>query len=119
MLAVVVPGVLVGRSAAAGWQTYLLWRHAVPFHTTDPVFHKDVAFFVDVYPFHVMVVALLAKAVTYGLYLAVIGGYWYGAWRLRKGSQKITRGLTVLALGAAGRRTWSCRPATTGCRATR
>jgi len=96
LLAVVVPGVLVGRSAAAGWQTYLLWRHATPWHATDPLFHKDISFFVEVYPFHVMVVALLSQAVSYGLWIAVIGGYWYGAWRLRRGRRKVTRGITKL-----------------------
>jgi uncharacterized membrane protein (UPF0182 family) len=96
LLAVVVPGVLVGRSAAAGWQTYLLWRHSTPWHATDPLFHKDISFYVEVYPFHVMVVALLSQAVSYGLWIAVIGGYWYGAWRLRRGRRKVTRGITQL-----------------------
>jgi uncharacterized membrane protein (UPF0182 family) len=91
LLVVVIPGIVVGRQAAAGWQTYLLWRHATPWHATDPLFHKDLSFFVDVYPFHVMVVALLLKALTYGLWIAVVGGYWYGAWRLRRGHQKVTR----------------------------
>ena len=96
ILAVVIPAVVVGRQAASGWQTYLLWRHAEPFHASDPLFHKDVSFFVEVYPFHKMVVALLLRAVTYGLWIAVIGGYWYGAWRLRRGRKKITRGFTQL-----------------------
>jgi uncharacterized membrane protein (UPF0182 family) len=96
LLAVVVPGVLVGRRAAASWQTYLLWRHATPWHASDPLFHKDLSFFVDVYPFHLMVVTLLSQAFSYALWIAVIGGYWYGAWRLRRGRQKITRGFTNL-----------------------
>ena len=96
ILAVVVPAVLVGLQAANGWQTYLLWRHAAPFHTTDPLFHKDVSFYVEVYPFHKMVVALLLRAVTYGVLIAVIGGYWYGVWRLRRGHKKLTRGFTQL-----------------------
>ena len=92
LLAVVIPAILVGQRAASGWQTYLLWRHATPWHATDPLFHKDISFFVEVYPFHVLVVALLSQAVTYGLWIAVIGGYWYGAWRLRRGRQKVTQG---------------------------
>jgi uncharacterized protein len=67
-----------------------MWRHAMPWHSVDPQFHKDISFFVDVYPFHVMVVTLLSKAFTYGLWIAVIGSYWYGGWRLRKGRQKVT-----------------------------
>ena len=53
ILAVVIPAILVGQRAAGGWQTYLLWRHAAPWHATDPLFHKDISFFVEVYPFHV------------------------------------------------------------------
>ena len=90
LVLVVAPGIVVGKRAAAGWQTYLMWRHATPWHTSDPLFHKDISFFIEVYPFHVMVVALLSKALTYGLWIAVIGGYWYGAWRLRRGRRKIT-----------------------------
>jgi hypothetical protein len=96
LLVTVIPGIVVGRRAAAGWQTYLMWRHATPWHATDPQFHKDISFFVEVYPFHAMVVTLLSQAVTYGLWIAVVGGYWYGGWRLRRGRQKVTRDFTRL-----------------------
>ncbi|MGN6129054.1 MAG: UPF0182 family protein [Nocardioidaceae bacterium] len=96
LLAVVVPAVLVGTSAASGTQTYLLWRHATPWHAVDPHFHKDLSFFVEVLPFRTMVVNLLSQAVSYGLWIALIGGYWYGGWRLRGGRRKIARGMTRL-----------------------
>ena len=96
LLGIVIPGVLVGQRAAGRWQTYLVWRNATPWGATDPVFHKDISFFVDVYPFHAMVVSLLSQAVSYGLWIAVVGGYWYGTWRLRRGRQKITPGITKL-----------------------
>ncbi len=103
LLAVVIPAILVGRRAASGWQVYLLWRHAAPWHTTDPLFHKDISFFVDVNPFHLMVISLLSQAVVYGLWIAVIGGYWYGAWRLRRGRRKVTRGIIrLVSLLSAG-----------------
>jgi uncharacterized membrane protein (UPF0182 family) len=96
LLGAIVPGILVGRRAASAWKTYLLWRHATPWHATDPLFHKDISFFVEVYPFHRLVVSLLSQAVVYGLWIAVIGGYWYGAWRLRRGRRKVTSGITQL-----------------------
>lgn len=103
LLVVVIPAIVVGRSAAAGWQTYLLWRHATPWHATDPLFHKDISFFVEIYPFHAMVAALLSQAVTYGLWIAVVGGYWYGGWRLRRGRQKVTSDFkTLMTLLLAG-----------------
>jgi uncharacterized membrane protein (UPF0182 family) len=96
VVAVVVPGVLVGQRAAGNWQTYLLWDHAVSWHATDPQFHKDLSFFVEVNPFHLLVVSLLSQAVVCALWIAVIGGYWYGAWRLRKGPRKVTSGFVQL-----------------------
>ena len=102
-LVVVVPAILVGRRAAGGSQAYLLWRHPVSFHSKDSLFHRDSSFYVMIYPFHQLVLSLLMQAVTYGLYIAVVGGYWYGGWRLRRGRRKITRGFTaLLSLLAAG-----------------
>jgi hypothetical protein len=91
LLAVIIPGILVGQQAAGRWQTYLLWHDASPWHQTDPHFHKDISFFVDVNPFHLMVVALLLQALSYAFWIAAIGGYWYGAWRLRRGRRKVTK----------------------------
>ena len=96
LVLIVAPGILVGKAAASYWQTYLLWRHAVPWHQADPLFGKDISYFVDVYPFHLAVVSLLSQAVVYGLWIAVIGGYWYGGWRLRRGKQKVARGYVTL-----------------------
>ncbi len=83
LLAVAVPAVLVGSHAAGRWQTYLLWWHASPWHTTDPQFHKDISFFVEVLPFDRLVVALLTQIVVLGLWIAVVSGYLYGGWRVR------------------------------------
>lgn len=96
VLAAVVPGVRVGERAAAQWQTYLLWSHAQPWHTTDPLFHKDLSFFIEVYPFHLAIDSLLSIAVEYGVLISVVGGYWYGGWRVRGGRQKVTRSFVVL-----------------------
>ena len=96
LLAAVIPGVLVGKRAVGAWQAYLMWRHVTPTHTTDPVFHKDAAFFLDVYPFHQVVLSLLLQGIKYALVIAIVGGYWYGGWRLRGGRKKITSELTRL-----------------------
>lgn len=96
VLAVVIPAIMVGSRAAGSWQMYLLWRHTAPVGVTDPVFHKDTAFFFDVYPFHQLVLSLLLQGVKYALVIAVVGGYWYGGWRLRGGTKKITSEITRL-----------------------
>lgn len=97
VLAAVIPGIVVGKAAAANWQNALLWWNSSPWHTTDPLFHRDVSFYVDVLPFHQLVVSLLSQAVTYAAGIALVAGYWYGAWRIRRGRRKLSRGLTVLA----------------------
>jgi len=103
LLAVGVPGVRIGRRAASQWQTYLLWSHAQPWHRSDPVFHKDISFYVEVYPFHLAVDSLLTGALEYALVIALVAGYWYGGWRVRGSRQKVTRQfIVVLSLVFAG-----------------
>jgi uncharacterized membrane protein (UPF0182 family) len=41
-----VLALLIGFSASGEWQTILLYRHAQPFEVADPVFGRDVAFYV-------------------------------------------------------------------------
>ena len=96
LVAVAAPAIVSGRRASSHWQTYLLWRHAAPWHTSDPLFHKDISFFVEVYPLHLVVLSLLSHITVYALAIAVITGYWYGGWRLRGGRQKVTRSMIVL-----------------------
>lgn len=69
-----------GASASGRWKTYLLWRNAVPFGQDDVYFHKDIGFFVFGYPwyryllsfgFTVLVIAIIASAVTHYLYGAI------------------------------------------------
>ncbi|MGH3412135.1 MAG: UPF0182 family protein [Marmoricola sp.] len=91
LVAVVVPAVRVGMHAAGQWQTYLLWQNASPWHQTDPQFHKDISFYMEVLPFHQLVVSLLTQVVVLGLWVALIGGYFYGGWRIRGKGRKVTR----------------------------
>ncbi|HET8603249.1 MAG TPA: UPF0182 family protein [Marmoricola sp.] len=96
LLAIAVPFYLVGTHAAGQWQTYLLWRHASPWNVTDPQFHKDVSFFVEVWPFHRLVVSLLSQIVWLALLIAVAASYLYGGWRVRGPGKRITRPTTRL-----------------------
>ncbi|MGN6781916.1 MAG: UPF0182 family protein, partial [Marmoricola sp.] len=94
--AVVLPALVVGRHAAGQWQTYLLWRHAAPWHVSDTQFHKDASFFVEVYPFHALVVALLSQIVMCALLIALTAGFSFGVWRLRGPGPRVTRAMTRL-----------------------
>ncbi len=44
--AAVVLGVLIGFAQATNWQIFLRWWYAVPFGRTDPVFGRDLGFYV-------------------------------------------------------------------------
>ncbi|MDH7602980.1 MAG: UPF0182 family protein [Armatimonadota bacterium] len=50
-LASIVLSAMVGLEAATHWQDWLLYLHGVPFGITDPVFHKDIGFYVFKLPF--------------------------------------------------------------------
>ena len=50
---------LFASSAAAHWQTYVLWRHRQTFGVVDPVHGKDLGFFVFTLPFEVLVSGVL------------------------------------------------------------
>jgi uncharacterized membrane protein (UPF0182 family) len=58
--------------AATQWELFLLFRHAVPFGTRDPLFQKDIGFYVFTFPFWRFAYgwiffALLAAAAAAGL----------------------------------------------------
>jgi uncharacterized protein len=61
--------------AASQWLVWLQYRNAVPFGTVDPVFGRDVAFYIFNLPFYdfarglVMLLVVLALAGSLGIYL--------------------------------------------------
>ena len=46
LVAAAVLGVFVGLAQATNWQIFLRWLYAVPFGRTDPVFGRDLGFYV-------------------------------------------------------------------------
>ena len=46
-----VMGLIGGLNATGQWQKYLLFSHSQSFHKVDPVFHKDLGFYVFTVPF--------------------------------------------------------------------
>jgi uncharacterized membrane protein (UPF0182 family) len=76
-------GVRTGTRATHRWQTYVMWRNAEPWHQKDPQFHRDISYYVSVLPFHRMVVTYLSSIVVVCLVVTLVGGWLYGAFRLR------------------------------------
>ncbi len=86
-------GVRIGSRATHSWQQYLMWRHAQPFHQTDPQFHRDVSYFVSVLPFQQAVVGYLSSIVVTCLVVTLIAAYLYGALRIRGRGRRMTGAL--------------------------
>ena len=90
---VIVPallGLLGGISASAEWQTFLLWRNAAPFNTTDPQFNYDISFFTFQVPFQRFVLGYLMTVVVLGLLGALVVHYIYGGIKLQSPGERTT-----------------------------
>ncbi len=85
MIWVVVAGALVvgfgyGVTAAARWTTWARYVHQVPFNLTDPIFHRDVAFYMFTLPLVRLIQAwvssiLVLSAVAAGVVYALLGSF--------------------------------------------
>ena len=71
-------GLFAGLSAATQWDTWLLWRNASPFGTTDPEFGMDLGFFVFDLPWFNFIVAFLTMTLVLGFIVAAFTHYLYG-----------------------------------------
>jgi len=76
-IVVAVAGLLsifIGLAQAANWETFLKWLSAVPFERTDPIFGRDLAFYVFTLPVYeaardwALLMLFLAAALAAGVY---------------------------------------------------
>ncbi|MGH9754418.1 MAG: UPF0182 family protein [Blastocatellia bacterium] len=73
-------GAFAGMSGWGSWETYLRWRHQVPFGETDPIFGRDIAFYFFTLPaldavsellMLIVVVSLVGAALIYLIHGAI------------------------------------------------
>ena len=82
----IVAALAIAGSVGAAWETVLLWQHRVPFSpeastvTTDPVFNKDIGYFLFELPFLRLVQGVFNGVVIVTLVL-VVGRYLVSASR--------------------------------------
>jgi uncharacterized membrane protein (UPF0182 family) len=86
-------GVTMGSRAAGSWQTWLQWRNATSFGVKDPQFHRDISYFLFVYPLHRLVLTLLFRIVATTLIVVLVTGYAYGAVRIRGTGPRMSRAM--------------------------
>ena len=70
-----VMSLVAGLNAVGQWQKYLLFAHRQSFHVSDPLFHKDVGFYVFTLPFVSFIVTWLLVALF--VILIVTAGFHY------------------------------------------
>jgi uncharacterized membrane protein (UPF0182 family) len=98
LLLVSVSGVigLFGGVAANGhWRSFLLWANRVPFHSSDPYFHKDVGFYVFTLPWLHFVVGYAIAVLVLATLTAAVVHYLYGGIRLQAAHDKLSGAATV------------------------
>jgi uncharacterized protein len=70
----------VGFGVTTRWQTFLLWRNSggVLFHSTDPLFHRDVAFYVFSLPWLEFLQGWLFSALVGVAFITAVAHYVWG-----------------------------------------
>ena len=74
LLAVFLLGLLFGRIASGQWQTFLTFFNQKPFNVQDPIWHRDVSFYVFSLPFYRLLWGWLLGVVIL-MILMVVGIY--------------------------------------------
>ncbi len=83
-------GLMAGASAAGEWRTWLQWRHSTNFGVKDPQFNKDISFYVFDYPWWRFVLGFFFAVVLVSLLAAAVTHYLYGGLRLQTPGDKST-----------------------------
>lgn len=84
-------GVSMGSRAASNWQIWLQWRNATSFGQRDPQFHRDISYYLFVYPMHRLVLTLLFRIIATALVVILVAAYAYGGVRIRGSGPRMTR----------------------------
>ncbi|MEN3315925.1 MAG: uncharacterized protein V7605_2159 [Acidimicrobiaceae bacterium] len=81
---------IAGPGTAGQWNSWILFRNRVNFGTKDPLFHKDIGFFVFQLPFLKFVVDWLFAAVIIVVIVTAVAHYLNGGIRFQTPMQKVT-----------------------------
>lgn len=96
-------GIVVSRNVVhADWQDLALWLHRQEFGTVDPLFHKDIGFFIFSLPLYQKVSQWLFVTIAVALVAGIAGHVATGAIRTKPAPVSATRGAHahVLVLAA-------------------
>ncbi|MCP2325360.1 hypothetical protein HDA40_003867 [Hamadaea flava] len=106
VLPAAIVATLFGLAAQGHWQTWLLFRNAQPFGQTDPLFHRDIGYYVFELPFWQFLLGIGFTLITLALLGSTAMHVVYGGVRLRGRGDRITPGarthLTALIAAYVG-----------------
>jgi len=102
LLAIV--SLFAGLTASGHWQTVVGWWYQVPFGVTDPLFDRDVAFFVFTLPAWRLLISLATVLALISFVLTIVVHLFRGAVVLTNGRLRVSAGARshLLVLGAVG-----------------
>lgn len=83
-------GLFAGLSAAARWETWLLWRNGSSFGMTDAQFGRDISYFAFTYPFQRFVLGFLLTALILAVLASAATHYLFGGVRLQTAGEKVS-----------------------------
>ena len=96
---------VAGFNATSQWNSYLLFSHAKSFGKTDPLFHKDISFYVMTLPFLRFVVTWLIVALIVVLLVTTVFHYLNGGIRATRVTPRVSpqvkAHLSVIGAGIA------------------
>ena len=73
-VAAIIAGVIIGLTFGGQWRTFLLANNGVPFGIADPIFHRDIGYYVFTLPW-LEALLLRAKMLVALTFLGIIGRY--------------------------------------------
>ncbi len=90
-----VIAVLAGFFAAGRWQTILQYIHQTPFGINDPIFSKDVSYYIFSVPFIQLLLSLGFLVIIVSVLSSAIRHYFKGAISFQRGSWAADRSTTI------------------------
>ena len=81
---------IAGTGASGQWQSWMLYRNAVPFGAADPQFNRDIGFYVFELPFVAYVIDWLFVALILVLLMTAVAHYLNGGIRVQSPGQRAT-----------------------------
>ena len=98
-------GIVAGLNAIGQWQKYLLFANSQSFHKVDPLFHKDIGFYVFTLPFVSFVITWLLVSLVVVLIVTTVFHYLNGGIRATRVAPRVAprvkAHLSVIGAGIA------------------